>query len=138
MIIQCDRCGTRYHFDETDIPGEGAWVRCSRCTHVFFQKAPLFEPPAVADEPEEPALSPEATDKPEEPTPSPEVTDEPLQGQDNTPLGRTNFDDLSRILEEIDLRDEKPPEDREWSIEMSAAGKTSAKAASSRKVIERR
>lgn len=37
MIIHCRKCGTGYRFDESLIEGEGIWVRCSRCRHVFFQ-----------------------------------------------------------------------------------------------------
>jgi predicted Zn finger-like uncharacterized protein len=40
MIIQCGKCGTKYRFDEAQIDGEGAWVRCSRCRDVFFQENP--------------------------------------------------------------------------------------------------
>lgn len=40
MIIQCEKCGTKYRFDETVMDGEGAWVRCSRCQNVFFQANP--------------------------------------------------------------------------------------------------
>ena len=43
MIIQCKRCETKYRFDESLITGEGVWVRCSRCSNVFFQEA---QPPA--------------------------------------------------------------------------------------------
>ena len=116
MIIQCDRCGTRYHFDETEITGEGAWVRCSRCAHVFFQEVPFLEPPAVAGEPEESALAPEVTAVPLQKRDDAPLQGEdtvPLQGRDDAPLGRTNFDDLSRILEEIDLHDGKPSEEKE-------------------------
>jgi predicted Zn finger-like uncharacterized protein len=45
MIIQCRMCRTKYHFDETKIPQDGAWVRCTRCEQVFFQHPPL-EPPS--------------------------------------------------------------------------------------------
>jgi predicted Zn finger-like uncharacterized protein len=40
MIIRCGKCGTKYRFDEALIDREGAWVRCSRCRDVFFQKNP--------------------------------------------------------------------------------------------------
>jgi predicted Zn finger-like uncharacterized protein len=37
MIIQCKECGTKYRFDETQVSGEGIWVRCTRCGHVFHE-----------------------------------------------------------------------------------------------------
>ena len=40
MIIECEKCGTKFRFDESLIVGEGARVRCSRCKHVFFQENP--------------------------------------------------------------------------------------------------
>ncbi len=40
MIIQCPKCETQYRFDESLIEGEGVWVRCTRCQHVFFQPRP--------------------------------------------------------------------------------------------------
>lgn len=43
MIIQCRRCETRYRFDEALMEGEGVWVRCSRCQHVFFEENPAAE-----------------------------------------------------------------------------------------------
>lgn len=38
MVIECRKCGTNYRFDESLVTGEGIWVRCSRCHHVFFQE----------------------------------------------------------------------------------------------------
>lgn len=49
MFITCEKCKTKYRFDESQVEGDGAWVRCSRCKNVFFQKKPSAEVP-VADE----------------------------------------------------------------------------------------
>lgn len=43
MIIQCERCKTKYNFDESAVEGEGFWVRCTRCDNVFFQENPSAE-----------------------------------------------------------------------------------------------
>jgi predicted Zn finger-like uncharacterized protein len=40
MIIQCEKCEARYRFDDALMEGDGVWVRCSRCGHVFFQAKP--------------------------------------------------------------------------------------------------
>ncbi|MBN2178957.1 MAG: zinc-ribbon domain-containing protein [Deltaproteobacteria bacterium] len=56
MIIQCERCETKYNFDESTIEGEGFWVRCTRCENVFFQENPSADstsPPVGLVEPEE-------------------------------------------------------------------------------------
>jgi predicted Zn finger-like uncharacterized protein len=58
MIIQCRKCDTRFRFNEALIEGDGVWVRCSRCQHVFFQER------SAAGE----TLSPTPTDEPEIPS----------------------------------------------------------------------
>ncbi len=40
MIIQCKQCRTKFRFDEMQMEGDGLWLRCSRCQHVFFQDNP--------------------------------------------------------------------------------------------------
>ncbi len=40
MIIQCQRCLTKFRFDDALMSGEGVWVRCSRCRQVFFEENP--------------------------------------------------------------------------------------------------
>ena len=59
MIIQCRKCDTRFRFDDTLIEGDGVWVRCSRCQHVFFQERPVAGESlstAPAEEPEIPSV----------------------------------------------------------------------------------
>lgn len=63
MIIQCRVCRTKYHFDETRIPTDGAWVRCTRCEQVFFQHPPL---PSLVES----LANREETDKSDVPEPS--------------------------------------------------------------------
>ena len=36
MVAECKNCQTKFRFDETLIGGEGVWVRCNQCKHVFF------------------------------------------------------------------------------------------------------
>ncbi len=43
MIVQCPNCDTRYRLDETRLDQDGAQVRCSRCSHVFFVSPPRPE-----------------------------------------------------------------------------------------------
>jgi len=40
MIIQCRQCRTKYSFDDALMRGDGVWMRCSRCQHVFFHDSP--------------------------------------------------------------------------------------------------
>ncbi len=43
MIVECRRCRTKYRFDRGNLRGEGAWLRCTRCRHVFFLRNPEKE-----------------------------------------------------------------------------------------------
>jgi predicted Zn finger-like uncharacterized protein len=54
MIIQCGKCDTRFRFDESLIEGDGVWVRCSRCQHVFFQEREEGKP--ASGDPEIPSV----------------------------------------------------------------------------------
>ncbi len=55
MIIKCEKCKTRYNFDESLIEGKGIRVRCTSCHDVFFQENPSAEIPPPVDivEPED-------------------------------------------------------------------------------------
>jgi predicted Zn finger-like uncharacterized protein len=43
MIIQCRQCRTKFFFEDSMMQGDGLWMRCSRCEHVFFQENPFTE-----------------------------------------------------------------------------------------------
>jgi len=45
MIIQCRQCRTKFRFDDSLMRGNGVWLRCSRCGHVYFQENPLVKKP---------------------------------------------------------------------------------------------
>ncbi len=57
MIVQCANCGTKFNLDQSALPDEGAWVRCSKCQEVFQVGGPepAAEPArqAPAEQPEE-------------------------------------------------------------------------------------
>ncbi|PKN69350.1 MAG: hypothetical protein CVU54_11275 [Deltaproteobacteria bacterium HGW-Deltaproteobacteria-12] len=40
MIIQCRQCRTKFRFADDLMEGDGVWLRCSHCQHVFFQDNP--------------------------------------------------------------------------------------------------
>jgi len=44
MIIQCRQCRTKFRFDDNLMHGNGVWLRCSRCGHVYFQENSLMKP----------------------------------------------------------------------------------------------
>lgn len=45
MIIQCDKCSTKFRLDDSRITGNGVRVRCTKCQHVF-----IVAPPPPAEE----------------------------------------------------------------------------------------
>ena len=47
MIIQCRQCRTKFRFDDALMQGNGVWLRCSRCGHVYFQENPLMKPATI-------------------------------------------------------------------------------------------
>lgn len=52
MIIQCDKCSTKFKLDESKITGKGIRVRCTKCQNVFAvtpPEAPAAPPPADED-----------------------------------------------------------------------------------------
>jgi predicted Zn finger-like uncharacterized protein len=55
MIIQCRQCRTKFHFDDALMQGDGVWMRCGSCQHVFFQDNPLIIKPDIDS-----SLTPEA------------------------------------------------------------------------------
>jgi len=61
LIITCETCESRFRFEESRLPPEGAQVRCSRCGCSFFVPSPdgkKLEEPAFDDLP--PAEEPES------------------------------------------------------------------------------
>lgn len=55
MIIQCRQCRTKFRFDDSLMEGDGLWMRCSHCQHVFFQ-----DNPQVLKSGSQPLISPES------------------------------------------------------------------------------
>ncbi|MDY6881385.1 MAG: DUF3426 domain-containing protein [Thermodesulfobacteriota bacterium] len=54
MIIECEKCGTKYNLDETLVQTTGSKVKCSRCKHVFTA---YHEPALFPDEAQTVAVS---------------------------------------------------------------------------------
>ena len=48
MIVQCDKCTTRFRIADEKITGNGVKVRCSRCAHVFVVSPPTTTTPTQA------------------------------------------------------------------------------------------
>ena len=49
MIVQCDRCDTRFQLDDARIPEQGTRVRCSLCKHAFFVERPATSEQAAVE-----------------------------------------------------------------------------------------
>lgn len=46
MIVQCNKCSTKFNLDDSKLGAEGAWVRCSKCSEVFQVLPQAEEPPS--------------------------------------------------------------------------------------------
>ena len=53
MIIQCEKCSTRFRFDDELMEKEGIWVRCGQCKHEFFQENPSLKDGAILGQPDD-------------------------------------------------------------------------------------
>jgi len=92
MIVQCDRCNTRFRLDDSKVTGKGVKVRCSKCQNIFVVKPPppqeefplRKEPPLERFE-ERPSPPPPAETHPGEERPfevsfGPEIPPKPEEG----------------------------------------------------------
>ena len=43
MIIKCEKCETKFDFDESLLKENGSKVRCSVCKHVFLAYPPVLD-----------------------------------------------------------------------------------------------
>lgn len=43
MVIQCDKCQTKFRLDDSKITGVGVKVRCTKCQNVFIVRPPGFQ-----------------------------------------------------------------------------------------------
>jgi predicted Zn finger-like uncharacterized protein len=122
MIIQCRQCRTKFRFDDNFMQGNGVWLRCSRCGHVYFQDNPLAKKQAIDSSPvSEPSILEEETvqaigesEKSSAETPSVFYRDK----------NGTYFPDRTkvsekRLNEEIDLRMEQTQEEEKSVINES-------------------
>ena len=53
MIVQCERCQTKYNIEDSKITPRGVRVRCAKCKHVFAAKPPQAPPPPPPTEGED-------------------------------------------------------------------------------------
>ena len=119
MIIQCRQCRTKFRFDDNFMQGNGVWLRCSRCGHVYFQDNPLAKKQATDSlpVPEPSVLEEETAQTLEESAKSSTETPSVFYRDKNgvyTP-GGTKVSGM-RLNEEIDLGMEKPQEQEEIAI----------------------
>ena len=107
MIIQCRKCETRFRFDDTLMAGDGVWVRCSRCKHVFFQQRSTGDASVVEQE-----------------IPSVRISDARRNPDDRFPAAEDRFQRTETQVEEVPptpIPAEREPE-ADFGRESSAEG----------------
>ena len=93
MIVECKQCRTKFRFDDDQMQGDGIWMRCSRCQHVFFQDSPAKIQPA--------ADAPDATSS-FEVNPEQEKAANRLSFEPAAPFAvRAQDEDVGRFLDEV-------------------------------------
>ncbi|MGD0276004.1 MAG: DUF3426 domain-containing protein [Syntrophales bacterium] len=83
VIIICEKCHTRFRFEESTIPVGGAWFRCSRCEHVFFEKSIRSSVTSAAQGAAEASVSESPQARQTAPIVKPEVTVGPSAEEQN-------------------------------------------------------
>ncbi len=127
MIIQCRQCRTKFYFDDAMMQGDGMWMRCSRCQHVFFQDNPLIireeiETPLVPGSifSEEPVPPKESTDLTKEIPPVSDRDEDVVRFLDNVMEAKKTLTDKVNV--EIEkTRGESTDKENFVSAERSAA-----------------
>jgi predicted Zn finger-like uncharacterized protein len=116
MIIQCKQCRTKFKFDDALMQGNGVWLRCSRCGHVYYQENPLMKPETVL--PSEPAKPIEESIPVEKSMSVEKSTELPAQSPSVVYRDVNGFHSLDKVMEtkkylneEINLDVEKTPEE---------------------------
>jgi predicted Zn finger-like uncharacterized protein len=110
MIIQCRICRTKYHFDETRIPQDGVWVRCTRCQKVFFQHPPLSSLG-------EPLSGLVGADKSEDPD---QIAPGAAKTVDMRDLSRSEAPEPDDLTEISEVSQTRPPAKRIWVLALGA------------------
>ncbi len=108
MIVECEKCGTKYRFDESLIIGEGVRVRCTRCNNVFFLENPSREgvvPPVEVTKEKE---FPDFDDMTEEKEPLDIEIEKTAEPEIEKEL--SDIDDITEEKEPFDIEIEKTAE----------------------------
>jgi len=111
MIIQCKQCKTKFRFDDALMEGDGLWMRCSRCQHVFFHDNPAKIKPA-ADTAVEPftVKIPDKSVEKEISRPSFEpAVKEPVAAVQKESVAGTQDEDMKSFMDEV-IGEAKMPE----------------------------
>jgi predicted Zn finger-like uncharacterized protein len=108
MIIQCNQCRTKFRFDDTLMEGDGVWMRCSNCQHVFFSNNPKSAKYATDVMENQELPLPEATVKIRR--------DSEMPAAGTKPADEDVADFLNNVLDTKD----KPNKDLAFEIEKSA------------------
>ena len=120
MIVECDKCHTRYNVDEKKIPATGVRVRCKKCQHVLFiQKEPVTppEPEVVVEREKEPKIPSPAEQEAPPPPPKPEIPEPPTPvppdaAPTTPPATETPHEEVSAPPSGVPPEEEKKMHDR--------------------------
>jgi predicted Zn finger-like uncharacterized protein len=119
MIIQCDKCATRFRLDDSRVTGQGVKVRCTKCQNVFL----VTPPPAPPHPAEEAHIDEEKSKAPDGDRPQAKKEEKPAEARPK-PVAKKAVDS-----ETLRFDFEKPPENTPEEKRVDAPGITVEKSA---------
>ena len=110
MVIECEKCHTKFNLDEKLLKNTGSKVRCSRCKHLFIAfpteaELEVEEIPVEALEEIEPRppVKEEAAPAQEQATQTPEQV--PQEAQEEMDFSKTMIQEYDEEIEPISIED---------------------------------
>jgi predicted Zn finger-like uncharacterized protein len=110
MVIECEKCHTKFNLDEEFLKKTGSKVRCSRCKHLFIAFPPeaeleIEEIPAEALEEREPILPVEGGALPAQEQAMQVPEEVPQEEQEGMDFNKTMIQEFDEEIEPISIED---------------------------------
>ena len=110
MIVQCEKCQTKFNFNDDLIKSDGSKVKCSRCANVFS----VYPPEPIEEALEKPDMPADEEALVAETEPSEAETEIDLDFDDNFE------DDIMADFEDLETEFQSDPESFDEDTEMEA------------------
>lgn len=118
VIVECSRCHTKYRFEGGKDQGEGVWLRCTRCMHVFLYREPGVVEEVKPETPEAalPGMTGHGFPVEEAPAEMPEQSVTEAIGEMKGPASFAEAEETEERQPEISLPEEEAPPEKKSSV----------------------